>query len=319
MKKLLSFLCWHSATAAEGVGDYLGLGGIIALAVVVAFDYFALEFLSGIAFYVALGSAVALNVLTILELIAWIYSKRARGIREQEAEKEAQSLRTEITRLHTRTARRQITEEGKEALGKVLAKYPKQSLWITAEYNDDEAWPFANQISKVFQQYGWSGVIVRNILEDGAIRAFPGVGITAEPMQGNPDWAVQIIRDIAGVFEADGIKMAKNWSRLLPLPAGREPAIEIHVGKRPSEVESLRREIAERQADRSITPAQKGVFKSRLSKFAPQRFQIIQLGFRQEPFLFANQIREALSECGWVGQVFSGFPAADQPPKSATA
>ena len=308
--KLLEAICFWTGIGFFFVCAAFGLAGNQSAACNIA---------SGIAFIVGLVIEIASRFCdNRLDTLNRIVEDEAAARREREAQKhqqETQSLRTEITRLQTRTAARQITEDGKEALGKVLAKYPKQSLWITAEYNDDEAWPFANQISKVFQQFGWSGGVVRNPLEDGAIRAFPGVGITAEPMEGNPDWAVQIIRDISGVFEADGIKMATNWSRILPPPAGRAPAIEIHVGKRPSEVESLRSEIATEKAPRTLTQAHKEMFKARLSKYAPQKFQIIQIGFNnREAIAFANLIHEALTYCGWEGgHVLAGYSVLEQP------
>lgn len=226
-------------------------------------------------------------------------------------QKDADALRTEIVRLQSKTARRQITEAGKELLKNAISKHPKhpkQELRIHVRKFDEEAVALAKQFSDVLAEYGWLANIW--LAWNPQEICPPGVGVFAGPSADNR--AGKIITDIRAVLETDGIGTFIEWTLPEPTP---DECIDIFIGKRPSEAELLRRELAQTRAPRTLTQPQKDIFKSRLSKYAPQKFQIIQIGYgNNEAYSFANQIREALSDCGWGGgAVYAGFPAADQP------
>jgi hypothetical protein len=85
---------WQSADSAENIGHRLEFWGIIVLAVVVIFDYFA-WLLFGIDRTIQLWSIIALACLVMLESVAWGYGDRAKRLRkietarQEEAAKEA--------------------------------------------------------------------------------------------------------------------------------------------------------------------------------------------------------------------------------------
>lgn len=215
-------------------------------------------------------------------------------------QKDANELRTQIARLQTRAMPRQLTEPCKAALRQVLAKYLRQDFRVMVQLRGDEHRDLANQIGNLLAELHWPGN-VWPVETPESQQPPPGVGILAGANSDDPHWADAIMRDMEAALVAGGIEMFSGWTPTDPVLRG---TIEIWVGKRPSEAESLRRELADQRAPRTLAQAQKEILKSELSKFAGTKYRILVAITNAEGARFAVRLRGCLTDdCGWEGTV----------------
>jgi hypothetical protein len=154
--------------------------------------------------------------------------------------KEIESTKQSVAAVKRKTDRRLLSETGKLALKAVSAKYPNQKFSVYVMKPDEEAVPFAMQITAILAgECDWSGhgASATRLIGINPATAFPGLGITQTPLNGSVGWADEIIKELNSVFEADGISPATIWNRLAgesPGDQSKEGTIEFNVGRRPT-------------------------------------------------------------------------------------
>ena len=204
---------------------------------IVRLVFLLLELVAGVAFFIAvllndqnpladklwvLCASAGLAIIAVGWLDRYFDAQDAEALRKElEAAKQlAENLKSRIPRC--------ISDAGKEAMKKALSKYPQISIQIVTEDDDGEIHVFTRNMSAVLRQCGcWGGppsTVARSVGQ--------GVWICSGPRGDGPDWAVEIIRDITAVLEADGISVSKCQERisLMPMLPG---CIEMNIGKRP--------------------------------------------------------------------------------------